>query len=60
LFFLKTKILSTVLWPLFILIATPAEFVAIFSKNLGWKPIPHKNQTTFNDLNQAKELNKVQ
>ena len=50
---LKTKILSTLLWPLFLLIATPAEFVAIFSKNLGWKPIPHKNRTSFDDLNQA-------
>lgn len=45
------KLLSTLIWPFFLLIATPAEFVAIFSKNLGWKEIPHKNTTTFEDLN---------
>ena len=52
---LMTKILSTLLWPLFLMVAIPAEFVAIFSKNLGWKPIPHKNQTAFNDLNGSDE-----
>ena len=51
---LRIKILSCLLWPLFLLIATPAEFVAIFSKNLGWKQIPHKNKTTFDDLNVVK------
>ncbi|MBO5312969.1 MAG: glycosyltransferase family 2 protein [Clostridia bacterium] len=48
---LRVKILSTLVWPFFLLIATPAEFVAIFSKNLGWKEIPHKNTTSFEDLN---------
>ncbi len=49
---LSTKILSTLIWPFFLLLATPAEFVAIFSKNLGWKTIPHKNTTTFEELNE--------
>ncbi|MBE6675002.1 MAG: glycosyltransferase [Ruminococcaceae bacterium] len=48
---LGIKILSTLVWPFFLVIATPAEFVAIFSKNLGWKEIPHKNTTSFEDLN---------
>ena len=48
---LGIKILSTLIWPFFLVIATPAEFVAIFSKNLGWKEIPHKNTTSFEDLN---------
>ncbi len=50
---LSVKILSTLLWPFFLLIATPSEFVAIFSKNLQWKTIPHKNTTSFADLNEA-------
>lgn len=45
------KVISSLLWPLFLAIATPAEYVAIFSKNLGWKEIPHKNTTNFEDLN---------
>ena len=47
---LSIKILSTLIWPFFLLLATPAEFVAIFSKNLTWKTIPHKNTTTFEQL----------
>ena len=47
----RIKLLSTLVWPFFLLIATPCEFVAIFSKNLGWKEIPHKSTTSFEDLN---------
>lgn len=50
---LSIKILSILLWPLFILIAIPMEVVALFSKNLGWKPIPHTDTTTFENLNET-------
>ena len=52
-----TKALSCLAWPIFLAIATPAEFVAIFSKNLGWKEIPHKNTTSFEDLNEKSKTN---
>jgi cellulose synthase/poly-beta-1,6-N-acetylglucosamine synthase-like glycosyltransferase len=48
-FFMKA--ISVILWPIFLFVATPAEFVAVFSKILGWKEIPHKNTTNFEDLN---------
>lgn len=51
------KLLSCLVWPLFLALATPAEFVAVFSKNLGWKTIPHKNTTSFEDLNNVSKLN---
>ncbi len=35
------KILITLLWPLFLLIQFPIDIQALFSRNLGWKPIPH-------------------
>ena len=52
---LSVKILSTLIWPFFLMLATPVEFVAVFSKNLVWKTIPHKNTTTFEDLHEKIE-----
>lgn len=51
----RVKLLSSILWPFFLLVATPTEFVAIFSKNLGWKEIPHKSKTSFDDLNKIED-----
>ena len=45
------KILISVLWPLFLLIRIPIDAQALFSRHLGWKPIPHKDQTTFELVN---------
>ena len=35
------KILITLLWPVFIMIQIPIDIQALFSRNIGWKPIPH-------------------
>ncbi|MBQ8372309.1 MAG: glycosyltransferase family 2 protein [Clostridia bacterium] len=51
---LGMKILSSLVWPIFIFLATPCEFVALFTKNLAWKPIPHVDTT---DIEKIKALN---
>lgn len=38
-------------WPLFLFIQFPIDIQAFFSKNLGWKPIPHQDQTSFDQVN---------
>ncbi len=43
-FFLKVGI--CLLWPLFIFIQFPIDLQALFSKNLGWKPIPHGDKNS--------------
>ena len=48
---LPIKILSCLLWPAFLFLSIPMEVVALFSKNLGWKPIPHSDTTDFDTLN---------
>ncbi len=48
------KILVALLWPIFLLIQLPIDLQAFFSKNLGWKPIPHDDQTSFEHVNQKK------
>ena len=50
---LGKKILIALLWPLFLGIQLPIDVVAFFSRNLGWKPIPHKDQTSFDHVNPA-------
>ena len=49
------KVLITLLWPLFVLIQFPIDIIAIFKKNLGWKPIPHEDTTNFEALNKLKD-----
>jgi len=49
------KVVSVILWPAFILLSVPMEIVALFSKNLGWKPIPHNDTTDFDELNRVEE-----
>lgn len=53
---LGLKILSIFMWPLFTFIQFAIEYQALFSKNLGWKVIPHSDQTTFDKLNSNKNL----
>ena len=48
--FLK-KVLITLLWPVFLFIQLPMDVQAFFSRNLGWKPIPHNDQTKFEHVN---------
>lgn len=47
------KILIALTWPLFLGIQLPIDVVALCSRNLGWKPIPHKDQTSFDHVNPA-------
>ncbi len=48
---LINKILISLSWPLFLAIQIPIDVQAFFSKNLGWKPIPHSDKTTFDKVN---------
>lgn len=49
---LPLKILAAVIWPFFLALSGACELVALFWRNLGWKPIPHKNTTNFDALNE--------
>ena len=49
------KILITLVWPVYLAIQLPIDVQAFFSRNLGWKPIPHNDQTSFEHVNQSKE-----
>lgn len=51
-------ILSLFVWPLFLILSMPAEVVALFSKNLGWKPIPHNDVSRISDIKARRELKK--
>lgn len=50
---LGKKILVSLFWPLFLAIQLPMDIQALFSKNLGWKPIPHADKTTFDKVNEG-------
>ncbi len=45
------KVLITLAWPLFLLIQIPIDVQALLSRHLGWKPIPHKDKTSFEHVN---------
>lgn len=45
------KVLITLTWPLFLMLQFPIDIIALFCKNLGWKPIPHADTTDFETLN---------
>lgn len=48
---LPTKIASVMLMPFFLFVSVLSVVVALFTKNVGWKPIPHNDQTDFDKLN---------
>ncbi len=50
---LFVKIASSLIWPIFLFVSTPAEIVALFWKNMQWKAIPHTNTTNFDALNKG-------
>ncbi len=50
---MSIKILSVLLWPIFLLVSVPAEVVALFCRNLGWKPIPHTDTTCMEHLSKG-------
>lgn len=45
------KVLAVLVWPIFLMIQLFMDVQAFFSRHLGWKPIPHKDQTTFDHVN---------
>ena len=45
------KVLIPLAWPLFLLIQVPIDVQALLSRHLGWKPIPHKDKTSFEHVN---------
>lgn len=47
------KVGSCLLMPFFYMISFFLAFGALFTKNVGWKPIPHEDTTTFEHLNEA-------
>ncbi|MBQ8310701.1 MAG: glycosyltransferase family 2 protein [Clostridia bacterium] len=53
------KIVSAFIWPIFLLMSFPCEIVALFTKNVGWKPIPHSDTTSFDTLNEESEESDV-
>ena len=48
------KVLISLFWPVFLMIQLPIDVQAFFSRNLGWKPIPHKDKTSFDSVNSRK------
>lgn len=48
---LPKKVLITLFWPIFLYIQLPIDLQAFFSRNLGWKPIPHNDNTSFEQVN---------
>ncbi|MGN0817650.1 MAG: glycosyltransferase family 2 protein [Candidatus Coproplasma sp.] len=46
---------SLLVWPLFLFLSVPIELVCLFKRNLDWKTIPHKNTTTFEQVNNISE-----
>lgn len=48
------RIMGTLLWPFFLFLSIPLEFVAIFTRNLYWSSIPHTDTTSFDKLNNKK------
>lgn len=47
------KVGAVFAWPIFIFLSIPIEFVALFSRNVGWKTIPHNDTTNFDKLNSS-------
>ena len=45
------KIIIALFSPIFMAIGIPMYVQAFFSKNLGWKPIPHSDRTSFEHVN---------
>lgn len=53
----KTKILSLFVWPLFLIMLTPLQIVALFQKKFVWTEIKHTNQANFNTFHMAEKSN---
>ena len=49
------RILLTILYPFFIFIQLPIDVIALFCRNLSWKVIPHKDETSIESINKERE-----
>ncbi len=54
---LRTKVASIFLWPIFTLLLTPLQIVAMFTKKLTWKPIVHSDTSSFETFNSSQTVN---
>lgn len=45
-----TRITSVLVFPIFLLLSAPLEVCSLFMKNLGWKPIPHGDNSNVHEL----------
>lgn len=45
-----TLLIAIILWPIFVLLAAPFDVIALFSRNLVWKAIPHDDTTDFDEI----------
>lgn len=45
------KVLIALFWPLFTIVQFPIDIHALFARNLAWKPIPHNDCTSFEQVN---------
>ena len=48
------RIGMALLFPFFMFVGYVLEFIAVFAKDVQWKPIPHNDTTTHEDLNKPK------
>ncbi len=53
-----TKVLSALLFPIFIFLSIPLEIICLFKK-VGWKAIPHTDTTSFEKVNQVAQTQTV-
>ncbi len=47
------KLAAILLWPIFLALSIPFEYIALFRKNVGWKAIPHTDTTKFDAVNET-------
>ena len=57
---LGLKIAAILLWPIFIALSIPFEYIALFKKNVGWKTIPHTDTTKFDAVNETKDASNAE
>ena len=49
------KVLICLTWPIFSFLTVPIAVIAMFSRNVVWKTIPHTDTTNFEQLNDNQE-----
>lgn len=54
-----TRITSVLVFPIFLLMSAPLEICSLFMKNLGWKPIPHGDDSQVAEIMQSNEAQNI-